>query len=162
MNRRTVLKTGGLAAVGVMTMGAKGCGKNIGIYTATVIGTLKELLPLLPNLSPRIKQAIAIAETFEKAYQDGKFADAAAIFENLTQVIGEIVNAIGVMNPNVKLAIAVGGIALRAIAAILKGQAADPVVAAAVAASTNQSAKDMIERMSNQAVIDRVVELVKP
>lgn len=161
MNRRTLLKTGGFAAVGVMTVGVSGCGKNISFYTATVIGALKDLRPLLPNLGDRLSKAIAVAETFDAAYRDGKFADAATLFENLTTTVSEIIAAIGVMNESVKLAVAVGGVALRAIAVLLRQQASQPAVAAMVAAS-DASAKAMIQKMADPAVIDKVVEAVRP
>lgn len=162
MNRRTLLKTGGLAAVGTMTLGVAGCGKNISFYSATVIGALKDLRPLLPNLDTRINNAISVAETFDSAYRAGKFADAATLFENLTIIINEIIAAIGVMNESVKLAVAVGGVALRAIAVLLRQQASDPVVAARIQVLGDPGAKAMIQRMADPAVIDKIVEAVKP
>lgn len=162
MNRRTVLKTGGLAALGGMTLSVTGCGKNLSVYVATVIGSLEELSPLLPNLSPQIRKAVDIAKSFDSAYRAGKFTDASAIFTNLTSTVSEIVTIAGVTDPQVRIAIAVGGVALRAIAALLNSQATEPAVATAVAASKNVRAKTVIERMADQRVIDKVYEAVKP
>jgi len=156
-----MLKVAGLAGVGLLTVGTAACGKNISLYTATVIGSLEELIPLLPNLSDRLKQAVMIAKTFDESYRAGKFADAATIFENLTTSVQQIISGIGVMNEQVKLAVAVGGVALRGIAVLLRQQAAQPAVAAMVAKS-NSSAKSMIERMADPAIIDEVVAAVKP
>jgi len=162
ITRRNVLKAGGAAAIAYVTLGAGSCGKNISVYTATVIGSLKELLPLLPNLSDRIRQAISIAETFDKAYSEGKFANAATIFENLTSILSELFNAIGTPSDSVKVAIAVGGVALRAIATLLKSQSTQSKVAGVVAANKNSSAVLMIDRMADPRVIDAVVQAVKP
>lgn len=162
MNRRTMLKTSGLATVGVMTLGVTGCGKNLSLYVATVIGSLEELELLLPNLSPQIKKAIAIAKSFDTAYRAGKFTDAATLFTNLTGVVSEIATSAGVTNPQVKLAIAVGGVALRAIAVLLAQQASNPMVASAVAASPNANAKATIERMADPVVLDKIMGLVRP
>lgn len=162
LSKRNFLKLGAAAGVGALIVPLAGCGKNISFYTSTVIGALKDLSPLLPNLSDRIKQAIAVAESFDKAYQSGAFANAASLFETLTTVVSEIVAAIGVMSDSVKLAIAVGGVALRAIGVLLKSQASDPVVAAEVARSSNQSAKAMIEKMGDITVIDKMLQLVMP
>jgi len=161
MNRRTMLKVTGMAGIGVLTVGTSACGKNISLYTATVIGSLEELIPLLPGLSDRLKQAVTIAKTFDQAYRDGKFADAATIFENLTTTRQQIISGIGAMNESVKLAVAVGGVALRGIAVLLRQQSAQPAVAAMVAKS-DSSAKARIERMADPAVIDQVVAAVKP
>lgn len=161
ITRRTALKLGGAATVGVLTLGVTSCGKDISLYTATVIGSLEELVPLLPGQATKLRQAIAVAKTFDVAYRDGKFASAASIFENLTTIISEIIAGVGVMSETVKLAVAVGGVALRAIAVLLRQQSTQPAVAAAVAAS-DSSAKAMIEQMANPKVIDAVVETVKP
>lgn len=162
MNRRALLKTGGLAAVGALTIGTVACGKNISFYSATVIGALKDLRLLLPSLGDRLNNAISVAEAFDSAYRAGKFADAATLFENLTIIINEIIAAIGVMNESVKLAVAVGGVALRAIAVLLRQQASDPVVAARIQVLGDPGAKAMIQRMADPSVIDKVVEAVKP
>lgn len=169
LSRRSFTQSLCLAGAGSLVIGGavvtSGCGKNISIYTATVIGTLKELRPLLPNLADRLNQAIAIAETFDKAYREGKFLSAALTFENLTLVVNEIVKAIGIMSDQVRIAIAVGGVALHGIAAILKAQSTEPAVAAAVAAaqdSKSMSAKLMIERMGDMATINQILKLVTP
>lgn len=162
MNRRAMLKTTGAAGVGILTFGVAGCSKNINLYTATVIGTLEELLLLLPDLSDPIKKAIALAKSFDTAYREGKFANAGTIFANLTSVVSEIATLAGVTNPQVKLAIALGGVALRAIAALLKSQASDPAVATAVAASTDSVTKAVIERMADSKVLDMTLALVRP
>jgi hypothetical protein len=164
--RRGFLKFTGRAGVGLLVVGGTivttGCAKNIGLYTETVIGSLEEVLPLLPNLNDPIKRAIGIAKSFDAAYRDGKFANASTLFANLTTVVSDIATQAGVKNPQVKLALAVGGIALRAIGVLLKQQASDPVVAAAVANSADSATKAIIEKMADPAVIDRVMQLVMP
>lgn len=164
--KRNFVTAGVKAALGAAVFGGvvvtSACGKNISIYTATVIGTLEELRPLLPNFRAQLEQAVAVAKTFDAAYREGKFVNAAALFENLTTIVSEIVMHVGVMSESVKLAVAVGGVALRAIAILLKSQASDPVVAAEVAKSTNKTAKDMIEQMSHIGVFNQIVELAMP
>lgn len=165
-DRRDFLRLSGSALLGSAVVGGAvvttGCGKNISLYTATIIGSLEELSPLLPNLSPQIHKAVEIAKSFDAAYRDGKFADAGALFTNLTTIVSQIATATGITNPQVKIAIAVGGVALRAIGVLLKTQTADPIVAAAVAKSSDVQAKAMIQRMGDPVVMDRIVQLVMP
>ena len=167
MNRRTLLKTSSVGAIGFLTLGAKGCGKNLSTYVNVVIGALQELSPLLPGQAQLIAKAVSIAKTFDDAYRAGKFIDAGALFENLAGVISQIAEAAGVASPSVKVAIAVAGIAMRAIAVLLKNQAADPTIAAIVndRASSNANVarqRSLIEKMANEKEIDALFAGAKP
>lgn len=169
LSRRRFLKVSGTAALGaVITGGAvinDGCAKSVVFYVATVTGSLEALKPLLPNLSPQIDKAIAIARTFSDAYQSGKFANAAAVYANLVSVVDQIIRAAGVMSPEVTRIIALGGVALRFIGAVLADQAEEPAVAS-IAASMNspeqQQQKATIKRMADPHVFEMVHALVKP
>lgn len=168
MNRRTLLKTGGLAAVGSLTIGTVGCGKNLSPYVSTVIGALDELKPLLPNQSELLNRAVGIAKNFDDAYRAGKFDNATTLFENLAGVVGEIAESAGVASPSVKIAIAVAGIAMRAIAVLMKQQADDnPQVAAAVSDKARASRaagarKSLIEKMADPVAVNELFEAAKP
>jgi hypothetical protein len=165
MNRRTLLKTGGLAAIGTLTLGTSACGEKVSFYVSTVIGSLEALLPLLPNASEPIKKAIATAKAFDEAYRDGKFADSTALFTNLGELAGQVVELAGVASPQVKLAIALGRVGLNAIASILKSQMKDPVIEAMVNARTDAAAqkqKAMIEKMADAQMIESIFQASKP
>lgn len=170
MNRRTLLKTGGLAAIGTLALNTAGCGdkEDIEFYVATVTGTLEELKPLLPAQAALLSKGISIAKSFNDAYQDGKFDNAMTIFENLVGVINEIIAAAGIgVSDSVKVALAVAGVAIRAIAVLLKRQAAQPAVAAAVkerATTSDASAKrvSLIESLANPKEINALFEASKP
>lgn len=166
MNRRTLLKTGGLAALGSITLATAACGKNLSTYVSIIIGALEELSPLVPSASPLISKAIKVAKDFDDAYRAGKFANAISLFENLAGVVGEIADSIGVGSQPVKAAIAVAGIAMRAIAVLLKQQAADPAVASAISAAASSKAgarqKSLVEKLADPNAINQLFEAAKP
>lgn len=160
MNRRTILKTGALTAGMLMLSGAQvACGKNLSLYVNIIVGALKELSPLLPGQAQLIAKAIAIAETFDRAYREGKFTDAIAIFENLAGVLGEIADAAGVTNPQVRTALAVAGIALRAIAVLLKSREGEPVVVEAIGTATVAQRRQiaLVNRLAEPAPLDAAI-----
>jgi hypothetical protein len=165
MKRRTLLKTGGLAAIVTLTLGNKGCTQKISFYVSTVIGSLEALSPLLPSASGLITKAVAAAKAFDEAYRAGKFADSTALFANLGDLAMQIAELAGVASPQIKIAIAVGRVALNAIASILKSQLADPVVAGIVAARSDAAAvrqKAMIERFADEKMIETLFQSAKP
>lgn len=169
LTRRTLLKSGGWATVGLLTVGAGPCNsKNISPYVSTIIGALDELKPLLPNQSELLSRAVSIAKNFDDAYRAGKFDNATALFENLAGVVGDIADSAGIASPSIKVAIAVAGIAMRAIAVAMKQQADDnPTVAAVVAARTgaskaSASRKSLIERMADEKAVNQLFEASKP
>lgn len=165
MNRRTLLKSGGLAAVGMITVSVTSCGEKISFYVSTVIGALETLSPLVPSASGLITKAVAVAKAFDEAYRAGKFADATALFTNLGELALQIAGVVGVASPPILLAIAVGRVGLNAIAQILKSQMKDPVIAGMVAARTDAAAtkqKAMIEKMADDRMIEMIVAASKP
>jgi len=169
VNRRKFLQIATTAGVGSLAFGGAvvsiGCGEKVSFYVSTVVGSLDALLPLLPNASDQIKKAISIANAFDEAYRAGKFEDSVALFTNLGEVSGEIVELAGVGNEKVKLAIALGRVALNAIATILKSQMSVPQVAAKVAARVGveaQKQKSMIEKMADAQMIEMLFAASKP
>jgi hypothetical protein len=165
MDRRTLLKTGGLAAVGAMTVSITACGEKVSFYVSTVIGSLETLSPLIPSASGLIAKAVTAAKAFDEAYRDGKFTDATALFTNLGELALQIAGAVGTTSPPILLAISVGRVALNAIAQILKSQMKDPVIAGMVAARTDPAAqrqKVMIDRMADDRMIEMIVAASKP
>lgn len=168
LSKRKFLQVGGVAAVGTLTLGAKGCGPSMNTWVQTIIGALEELKPLLPNQVQLISRAAGIAKSFNEAWQGGKFVDATAILENLAGVINQIIDDAGVgVSQTVKTAIAVIGISLRTIAVIMKGQAEDPQVAAAVSAKATTSAsaarqKSFIERLADPNAVNALYATAKP
>jgi hypothetical protein len=167
MNRRTLLKTGGLAAVGTLTVGVSSCAKNLSTWVNILIGAAQELSSLLPGQSALISKAVAIAKSFDEAYRAGKFIDAMSIFENLANVVDQVTATLGVTNPTVKLAISMMRIALRAIATLLKAQAQNPAVAAALSDprlnnDTANRQKALVEKLADESAINALYVAAKP
>lgn len=165
ITRRSLLKTGGMAAVGSLTIGTAACGKNLTTYTSIIISALEELSPLLPGQSSFIANAIKIARDFDEAYRAGKFANATTLFANLAGVIGQIADSVGVTSPAVKTTIAIAGVAMRAIAILLKEQSTQPAVTAAVRAQRSTAAvahMGVIDRLADAAAADAVFQASKP
>lgn len=164
VNRRTLLKTGGLAALGSLTLGTSACGDKVSFAVSTVIGALEALSPLLPNASNLISKGISLAKQFDKAYSEGKFTDATALFTNLGEIAQQIVDVSGTTNPRIMQILALGRVGLNVIASILKAQMKDPVIAGMVAARVDPAAqkqKAMIEKMADEKMIEMIVADLK-
>lgn len=160
ITRRTLLKSGTLAAIGTLTLGTSACGEKISFAVSTVIGSLEALSPLLPGASSLISKGISVAKAFDKSYSEGKLTDAAALFTNLGEIAQQIVGVAGLSNPRITQIIALGRVGLNVIASILKSQIKDPVIAGLVAERTDPAAqhqKAMIERMADEKMIEMIV-----
>lgn len=163
ISRRSMLRTGALAAGGFAVgtaFTAPACNpKNLSVYVQTVVGALKEISPLLPSSADIIAKAIKVAEEFDKAYREGKFENALVLFENLAGFITQIATDVGVDNPTVKIALAVAGIALRAIAVLLKAQESEPAVADAVARANAKpgaaARRSLVDKLANPIAVNR-------
>lgn len=166
MNRRDVMKGGAFAAVATLVLGEEACkAKDPSVYVQTVVGVLHELQPLLPASSALIAKAIKIASDFDAAYVAGKFADATALFANLSGVLSQIAADAGVNNPTVKVALAVAGIALRAIAVLLASQAGQPAVNAVLTGAMNpekERQRELIRKLSDESAISKIFAEAKP
>lgn len=166
--KRRFLTTGTRAVLGAMVLSGAGlsvaCGEKISFYVSTVIGSLEALIPLLPNAAPQIRKAVEAAKAFDAAYRAGKFTDASTLFANLGDLALEIFNVVGVVDPRIGLAIALGRVAFNAIATLLKKQMEDQAVAAIVNAQNDPRslrAKAMIERMADPKMIEAILADVK-
>ena len=167
MDRRTMLKVAGTGTVGVLAFGTTGCDKkDVSFYVSVFSGAMEELMPLLPSQNANISRVLSAIKTFKSAYEAGKFDSAVSALENASSVLSEIVAQIGTVSDPVKVAISVGGVALRAIAALLRAQTADPTVQAAVSAkATTKAARStlsVIDRLASPEALDRVYQASKP
>lgn len=168
LSKRRFLTTGCRVAAGTLVLGGAAlvaaCGEKISFYVSTVIGSLETLSPLLPNASQLIAKAVSVAKAFDEAYRAGKFADAVALFTNLGDLAFQIAGDVGAASPPILLAIAVGRVALNAIATILKNQMTNPTIAAMVNARSDAEAqrqKAMIERMADEKMILMIVQATR-
>jgi hypothetical protein len=164
VSKRRFLSLGARAAAGTVVLSGAGlmaaCGEKISFYVSTVIGSLETLSPLLPSASQLIAKAVSVAKAFDEAYRAGKFADSVALFTNLGEIALQIAQSVGVASPPILLAIAVGRVALNAIATILKSQMSNPTIAAMVDSRSDAAAqrqKAMIERMADEKMIAAIV-----
>lgn len=156
ISKRRFITTGARAAAGALVLSGAAltvaCGEKISFYVSTVIGALETLSPLLPNSSQMIAKAVAIAKAFDEAYRAGKFADSVTLFTNLGDLALQIFGLAGIANPPVLLAVALARVAMNAIASILKKQAEDPTVVAAV------SRRGAVDVSRHKAMIDRFAD----
>ena len=169
LSRRRFLKTTSTVTLGTIALSGAAltvaCGEKISFYVSTVIGSLETLSPLLPNASSLITKAVSTAKAFDEAYRAGKFADSTALFANLGDLALQIAGAVGADSPPILLAIAVGRVALNAIATILKNQMQEPAIAMMVNSRSDAAAqrqKAMIERMADEKMIAGIVADLKP
>jgi hypothetical protein len=149
MNRRTLLKTGGMAAAGGLTIGVSGCDeKDVDFYIATVTGSMTQLKQFLPNQAALIDRAISIAKSVNSAYQDGKFDSALSLANNLTTTIDEIITAAGInLSDTVKMILSIANVALGTIAVLIANSGPSTV-----AASSAQKVKSMASSQRVNAI----------
>jgi hypothetical protein len=169
LSKRRFLTHGVRAAAGAVIIGGGAltlaCGEKISFYVSTVIGSLETLSPLLPSASGLISKAVSVAKAFDEAYRAGKFADSVSLFTNLGEIALQIAGVAGVASPPILVAIAVGRVALAAIATILKNQMKDPVIKGMVEARSDSAAqkqKAMIERMADPQMMEVIIAASKP
>lgn len=168
-SRRTFIKVGAMAGAGVLVASQVSCGdkEDVDFYTSTITGALTTLKTLLSNQADILDKGIQVAKTFNKAYQDGKFDTAMALFENLTEVINDVIMAVGAgMSDSIRITLALADVGIRAIAVLLKRQQAKPEVAASL---KNRSLSPMQERqlsvveaLSNSRSVQAVFEASRP
>lgn len=170
MNRRNFIGTSAAAGAGALVLSQAGCNpKNLSPYVQTIIGALEEVAPLLPGVSGKITAAIKVARDFDAAYKRGDFASATQIFESLAVNVSQIITDVGVnLSPEIKAGLAVVGIALRAIAVLLKSQSEQPVVAKAISRAKTSSAppppsaENRILTLADPAALDKAFQAAKP
>lgn len=144
--------TGGiaLAVLAPSTLLLEGCAppKDLGFYIDTVTGAMKQLSPLLPGASGAISKVISVAGDLSAAYKRGDFVSAESLFATLSDDLALVAADVGVNSPTIKLALAVAGIALSTIAAILKAQATPSMIASAraTASPVQLRSADLIEK----------------
>lgn len=152
---------GGGLAIASLPLVETGCGPKVSFYIQTFSGALIELKPLLPGAAGLIGKAIAAASDFDKQYRRGDFTSAIVTLQSLSADVSEIANDAGVDSPKIKGIIAVAGIALRAVAAILAEQQTQPAVAAGAAAANSQQQQAVREVKRLAASVDRVFAVIK-
>lgn len=168
LSKRNFMKAGGVAAAGTLMLGAKGCGIDVDTWVRTILGGLETLKSYLPAQEALITKAISVAKVFNEAWKGGKFTDATALFENLSNVINEFITAAGIdLSQEVKIIIVVIDGALTAIALFMKKEANDPAIAAAVNAKTAADPnaarqRALIEKMANPRAIDALFAASRP
>lgn len=103
MNRRTLLKSGGLAAVGVMTVPIAGCGpsKEKAVkYVGLIIDLSKEAPPLLnllgaPTIAELVSDKVIPAlEKLKDALSDADIPTSNSTLETVRNVLGGVATAL--------------------------------------------------------------------
>ena len=170
MNRRSVLKSIGIGTAAVIAAPTlllqTACAKKVSTWVRSIIGAMEEIASLLPAQADLIGRVVAVAKEFDKAYLDGKFADAIIIFTNLTRLINDLIIAAGaVAPPFVKTALGLAAIAIRAIAVILQeqGESNQAAVRKAMRGTSEEAdALRNIRALSNPDAIDQLLKAVQP
>lgn len=166
MNRRELIKSsmvvGGVALIGGSTLTQIACSPpKLNTWVQTIVGAIGELKPLLPAQAALLGKIAKVASDFNSAYQAGKFRDAITIFENLSTLIDQLIADVGVSpSQQVKIILAVTGVALRTIAVILRDQANNSTVAGIVAGNDSSAVK-LVDRLSEPREVDSLFKAIK-
>jgi hypothetical protein len=141
MNRRNFIGTGALAGAGALVLSQVACGPNIDTEIGIVLSTIPLLKPLLPNQVVLLDKIASVTTDLRKAYKAGDFNSAKNFFGSLDTNIQTLINDVGGASPRVQFLVALVGVAVHAIAALLNEQPA-PVTATATA-----MAPDAVDRL---------------
>lgn len=161
MNRRDMISRSALAVGGVAigaAFGEPACSKlsitaEIGIIQSTILA-LKPLLPAQAGLLDRVSK---LAGNFGAAYAKGDFASAKAFFMSLADNITTLVADVGVGSPRIQFLVAVVGIAVRAIAALLNEQSTPAIESMATSAEASK-----VRSMGGADAARRALQVAKP
>lgn len=163
LSKRSFIKAGALASVGVLTVGAGRCGADkVSIYVRTITTFLNQISGVLPNQAAFIARIVKIAADFDAAYKRGDFASADTFFNSLEQNLTTLTNSIGVnVSNSVKTWISIIGITVTSIAVLFKEQVdAQPDLAVAVRRGARSAGA--VERLAAQARVDALYQASKP
>lgn len=168
MNRRQFARQSTLAlAVAGLSATAFKCGSaQVTIYVQTIISFLREISAIIPAQASFIGKIIAIATDLDAAYKRGDFDNAMAFLESLTSNLNTLIANLGLnVSDRVKVALAIIGSTVRLIAVLLKQQAEQPEVAAAISTRTDAASirrKALVAELANSSEIEKLYQAAKP
>lgn len=163
LSRRDLLRTGGVALIGVSVGTAFKCGsEQVSIYVRTIITFLNQISGSLPQYAATITKIVKIASDFDAAYRRGDFASADSLFNSLEQNLIMMVHDIGInVSNNVKTWISIIGATVTSIAVLFKDQADNLPPALRAQIRTAQSV-GAVERLASQKAVDKLYQTAKP
>ncbi len=157
MNRRTFVGTTALAGAG-LALGASKCGgKSVTAEIGIIQSTILALKPLLPGQAVLLDKVSKLAGDFGAAYARGDFASAKTFFASLADNITTLIGDIGAASPRVQFLVAVVGIAVRAIAALLNEQSTP-----AIESMASPAEADRVHAMGSADAAAKALKVAKP
>lgn len=160
MNRRSFIQTGAIGGGFTLALMLENCGgKSIANEISIILSTITELKPLLPNQSALLDKISLVANDFNKAYSSGDFNSATSFFNSLADNVSTLVGDIGTDNSHMTFLVAIIGIAVHAVAALLASQGTPSTVSKARSVAGPQSvtrAQQMASQASAKAVLNAV------
>lgn len=138
--------------------------KDLSFWVDTLVGTAQELATLLPSIGPIVGKLVKIAKDFDDAYKRGDFANARALFTNISALISQIAADAGLNSPDLKLIFAGVSIAFRMIARLLDSQAGQSGVVAAMkkASPEMEAAAALVKKLADPAAADAIFAAARP
>lgn len=160
-DRRNFLKisTGaGIGALVVASVGASKCGgKSVTAEIGIIQSTILALKPLLPAQAALLDKISKLAGDFGAAYARGDFTSAKTFFASLADNITTLVGDVGAGSPRIQFLVAVVGIAVRAIAALLNEQATP-----AIQSMASPAEADRVRAMGSAEAASKALQVAKP
>lgn len=132
-------------------------GKSVTAEIGIIQSTILALKPLLPAQATLLDKISKLAGDFGAAYARGDFTSAKTFFASLADNITTLVGDVGVGSPRIQFLVAVVGIAVRAIAALLNEQATP-----AIQSMASPAEADRVRAMGSADAASRALRAAKP
>lgn len=159
--RRDFLRLAGVGGAGLLVASQIGCGASIATEIGIIQSTILALKPLLPNQAALLDKVSRLAGDFNTAYRAGNFSSAKDFFNSLADNIDTLIADVGVASPRVQFLVALVGVAIHAVAALLAEQGAASPKAGKMAGSMAPATVDRVQRMASPEVAAKLLQSVK-
>lgn len=162
MNRRTFIGTGALAGAGALIAAETGCApKSVEVEIGILQSSIIALKPLLPAQATLLDKIGKLAGDFNTSYKAGNFTSAKDFFNSLADNIDVLISDVGGATPRVQFLVALAGVAIRAVAALLNEQGTTQPAAGAMATSLSPDTVNRVQQLGGADAAARMLQSVK-
>lgn len=173
-DRRSFLRLAGTGAAGIALGGvvapisapnapAPACSKkSVEIEVSTAITFLNKVSSLLPAHAQLIVKIVGVLNTFNEAYQAGKFDSAVAFLATASSLFEQLLTNVGVgISPLLKTWLLIVDAAITALVALFKSQASAPEAVTAMRSASEAQKKQMAILERRAARVDELFAAIK-
>jgi hypothetical protein len=131
-SRRKFIQVAAVGGVASLAITQLSCGPSLDTEIGIILTTIPLLKPFLPNQAVLLDKIAKITSDLQKAYRAGDFTNAKTFFNDLDVNIQTLIADVGGASPRIIFLVAIVGVALRAVAALIN-QSTPPAIMSAMA-----------------------------